>query len=86
MTENEFWYGITPRAFFNAVEGFESLRKTDLEIARLQTLRFMQSWGAKETDPRKLWQYPWEKEIKTKKEFEAQRKRGNEIAKRWQTR
>jgi len=64
MTEEEFW-GMTPRVFFNAVEGFESLRKTDLEVARLQTLCNINVWAGKDpiTDPRILWKYPWEKDI-----------------------
>jgi hypothetical protein len=83
MTEEEFWYGIEPRAFFNAVEGFESLRKQDLEIARLQTLCIVNSWGAKIEDPRKLWTYPWEKEIVTKEQIEKQRIQAQKAIKRY---
>ena len=60
MSEDEFW-GTTPRAFFNAVEGFESKRRVDLEIQRLQTLYFVNTWASKPIrDPKKLWAYPWE--------------------------
>ena len=60
MEEEEFW-DTTPRAFFNAVEGFMSLRKVDLEVTRLQTLYLMNAWISPQImDPQKLWQYPWE--------------------------
>jgi hypothetical protein len=60
MTENEFWE-ITPRAFFNAIEGFESLRRSDLELRRLQTLYNINMWASKPVrDPKKLWTYHWE--------------------------
>jgi len=63
MTEDEFW-DTRPRAFFNAVEGFESLRRTNLEIPRLQTLYIINMWSDKPIrDPRRLWVYPWEKSI-----------------------
>ena len=84
MSEEEFW-SITPRAFFNAVNGFESLRRMDLEVVRLQTLYSVNTWAKKPvTDPKKLWAYPWENEIK-KIDIEAQRERGKQLAKRWQT-
>ena len=61
MTEDEFW-GITPRAFFNAVEGFESLRKADMELQRLQTLCIVNMWAKKPIrDPKKLFAYSWER-------------------------
>ena len=86
MTEEEFWYGIEPRAFFNAVEGFESLRKTDLEVARLQTLYHINMWVKKPiTDPRSLWTYPWEKTILSKEAIDKQRERGKKLAEKWQT-
>ena len=88
MTEDEFWYGVTPRAFFNAVEGFESLRKTDLEVARLQTLYSINVWIDKNkqiTDPRSLWTYPWEKKVLSKEAIEKQRERGKKLAEKWQT-
>lgn len=86
MSEGEFW-DVTPRAFFNAVEGFESLRKTDLEIARLQTLYYINTWTKKPiTDPRELWTYPWEKKVLSKEDIEKQRERGKQLAKKWQTR
>jgi len=60
MSEDEFWE-ITPRAFFNAIEGFESFVKTNLEVTRLQTLCYVNVWAKPQiTDPRKLWRYPWE--------------------------
>lgn len=63
MNEDEFW-SCTPRAFFNAVNGFESLRKVDLEIQRLQTLFYINVWAKKPIkDPRLLWSYPWERNI-----------------------
>ena len=85
MSEDEFW-NIEPRAFFNAVEGFESLRHMDLNVARMQALCYVNAWGAKIKDPKSLWVYPWETKIRTKAEVEAQRKRGKQIAERWQTR
>ena len=88
MSEEEFW-GITPRAFFNAVEGFESLRKMDLEVVRLQTLYSVNTWIKKPiTDPQKLWKYPWEEKTAkvTKEAIEQQRERGKQLAKKWQTR
>lgn len=61
MTEDEFW-SCTPRAFFNAVEGFESLRKDDLELLRLQTLYQINPHIKKQIkDPRQLWRYSWDK-------------------------
>jgi len=61
MTEENFW-DTTPRAFFNAVEGFESLRRADLELQRLQTLYSINMWAKKPIrDPKKLWVYPWER-------------------------
>jgi len=82
MSEDEFW-SITPRAFFNAVEGFEFLRKTDLEVARLQALCYVNAWGAKIEDPRKLWKYPWEREVITKEKIDEQRERGKQLAEKW---
>lgn len=75
MGEEDFW-GTTPRAFFNAVEGFESLRRSDLEVQRLQTLYIINTWVKKPIrDPKKLWSYPWEKVIVSDKERAlAQRK------------
>ena len=79
MSEDEFW-DMTPRAFFNAVEGFTSLRRTDLEIQRLQTLFFVNCWAKKPiSDPKQLWKYPWEMEHK-KIDVEAQRKRAKRAA------
>jgi len=73
MTEDEFW-GITPRAFFNAVEGFESLWRTDKEIQRLQTFRLMEMWASKPIrDLKKLWIYPWETEGPDRRKELAQR-------------
>ena len=67
MTEEEFW-SCTPRAFFNAVEGFESLRKDDLEILRLQTLYQINPHIKKQIrDPKLLWRYPWDKRNNNKK-------------------
>lgn len=61
MTEEEFWE-TTPRAFFNAVKGFESLRTTDLEVQRLQTLYFVNMWAKRPIrDPKKLWVYSHER-------------------------
>ena len=66
MTEDEFW-DTRPRAFFNAVEGFESLRRVDLEIRRFQTLYIINAWASKPIrDPKKLWTYPWEKTVVNK--------------------
>jgi len=75
MGEEEFW-GTTPRAFFNAVEGFESLRRADLEVQRLQTLCIINMWAKKPIgDPKKLFTYPWERAIVSDKERAlAQRK------------
>ena len=75
MTEDEFW-GITPRAFFNAFEGFESLRKTDMEAQRLQTLCIVNTWLKKPIrDPKKLFTYSWEQTVLSDKEKQlAQRK------------
>jgi len=75
MSEEVFW-GTTPRAFFNAVEGFESLRRADLEIQRLQTLYNINMWAKKPIkDPKKLWSYPWERMVISDKEKSlAQRK------------
>ena len=68
MTEDEFW-GTTPRAFFNAVEGFESLQRRNLEVQRLQTLCSINMWAKKPIrDPKKLWSYPWEKTVVSEKE------------------
>jgi len=66
MTEDEFW-DTRPRAFFNAVEGFESLRRVDLEVRRFQTLYIINAWASKPIrDPKKLWTYPWEKTLVNK--------------------
>jgi hypothetical protein len=75
MTEEDFW-STTPRAFFNAVEGFESLRRADLEIQRLQTLYSINMWAKKPIrDPKKLWSYPWERQyVSDKEKALAQRK------------
>lgn len=75
MSEEQFW-GTTPRAFFNAVEGFESLRRSDLEVQRLQTLYHINMWAKKPIrDPKQLWSYPWEKQyISDKERALAQRK------------
>jgi len=84
MTYEEFWYGVLPRSFFNAVEGFESLRKTDLEIARLQTLYSVNMWAKKPIqDPRSLWTYPWEKKILTEDDVKKQRERAQKAIKRY---
>jgi len=85
MTEDEFW-AITPRAFFNAVEGFESLRRTDLEIARLQTLFSVNVWSKKPIrDPRQLWKYPWETGVKglSRDAVREQRDRAKKAIKRY---
>lgn len=86
MSEDEFW-SITPRAFFNAVEGFESLWRIDLEIARLQTLYNVNMWAKKPIrDPKQLWRYPWEKVTITTDEAKAIRERGKKLAEKWRTR
>jgi len=73
MTEDEFW-NITPRAFFNSIEGFESLRKADWEFQRLQTFCIVSSW-AKIRDPRKMISFSWEQTFLSDKEKQlAQRK------------
>jgi len=73
MGEEEFW-GTTPRAFFNAVEGFESLRRADLEVQRLQTFRIVGAW-VKVRKPKDLYTFPWEMAIVSDKERAlAQRK------------
>lgn len=85
MSVEEFW-SITPRAFFNAVEGFEALHKLDLEVARLQTLCAVNMWAKKPiSDPRDLWKYHWEKDKIDEKKIEAQRERGKQLARKWQT-
>jgi len=61
MTEEDFW-STTPRAFFNAVEGFESLRRADLEIQRYQTFRIVGSW-VKIRRPQDLFRFGWETKI-----------------------
>jgi len=77
MTEDEFW-DCTPRAFFNAVEGFESLRKTDKEIQRLQTLYNINMWAKKPIkDPKKLWVYSWEATILSEGEKRLNQRRAN---------
>ncbi|MBU1235123.1 MAG: phage tail assembly chaperone [Proteobacteria bacterium] len=82
MSEEEFW-SMTPRAFFNAIEGFESLRRTDLEVVRLQTLYSINTWAKTPiTDPQALWKYPWEGQVK-KVDVEELRKRGKELVKRY---
>jgi hypothetical protein len=71
MTEDDFW-SCTPRAFFNALSGFESLRKTDLELQRLQTLFYVNVWAKKPVrDPKLLWVYPWERTPDDEKAEEA---------------
>ena len=84
MTEDEFW-STTPRAFFNALEGFEFLRRTDLEVARLQTLYSINVWAKTPVrDPKALWQYPWEKKIITPEDIEERREKGLKLVKKWQ--
>ncbi|MCJ7449661.1 MAG: hypothetical protein MUO72_18445 [Bacteroidales bacterium] len=81
MTEDEFW-DITPRAFFNAVEGHQAERQMELEVMRLQTARIMECWSTKNTtiDPKKLWKYPWESEKKQQINLEKQIHRAKRIA------
>lgn len=80
MTEDEFW-DITPRAFFNAVEGHMDIRKMEFEVVRMQTAKLMECWSTKNTtiDPRKLWKYPWEMERKQEIDIERQKKRAQRV-------
>lgn len=73
MTEEDFW-SITPRAFFNAAEGFESSRRTDMEFRRLQTFCIVSTW-AKVRDPKKLITFPWEGPAVSDKEKALARRR-----------
>jgi len=83
MSEDEFEV-CTPRAFFNAVEGFELIRKMDLEVIRLQTLYSVNMWANNPiSDPKKLWMYPWEKELKVI-DIKKQRSKGRKLAEKWQ--
>lgn len=87
MSENEFW-DTTPRAFFNAIEGFESLRRTDLEIQRLQTFCIVSAW-AKVKDPKKLYSFHWEKTVVSDKDRQLARHRARRLAEkfdRWEKR
>jgi hypothetical protein len=84
MSEEEFW-DTTPRAFFNALEGFEFLRRTDLEVARLQTLYSINVWAKNPVrDPKALWTYHWEKKMVTANQIKEQRERGLKLVKKWQ--
>jgi len=59
---------MTPRAFFNSVKGFEAIRHTDLEVARLQTFHSVNVWAQKPIkDPKQLWKYSWEEKETDKK-------------------
>ena len=87
MTEDEFW-GITPRALFDAVEGFESLRRADLEFQRFQTFCIVSTW-AKVKDPKKLLRFPWEQTVVSDKERRLSQRRAKyftEKAERWEKR
>ena len=84
MKEQEFW-DISPRSFFNAVEGYMKKRQEDLELLRLQTLFFVNVWTNKPIrGPRQLWKYSWEKKTVPDKDVKRLRERGKELAKRWQ--
>ncbi len=83
MTEDVFW-DTTPRAFFNAVEGFESLRRADLEVQRLQTLYMVNTWTSKKImDPKKLWAYPWERVSLSDKERAMATQRARKLAEKF---
>ena len=83
MTEENFW-DTTPRAFFNAVEGFESLRRTDLEVWRLQTLRSINMWAKKPiSDPKKLWIYSWEVSIISDKQRQLAQRRAKYLSEKF---
>jgi hypothetical protein len=76
---------MTPRSFFNALEGWMSVYRTDLEVKRLQTLYAVNVWAKQPiNDPQQLWKYHWEetKGLNDDK-IETLRKRGKELAKKW---
>ena len=85
MREQDFW-DTTPRAFFNAVEGYRIRRQEDLELLRLQTVYFVNVWRDKKDvirDPRKLWQYSWEKKVITADDVKRLREKGKKLARQW---
>ena len=87
MTEDEFW-DITPRAFFNSIEGFESLRKADWEFQRLQTFCIVRGW-VKIRDPKRMISFSWEQTVLSDKEKQLAQRRAKyltEKAKRWEQR
>ena len=80
LTEEEFWE-MTPRAFFNAVEGMIQQKREDYELRRLQTFCQVAAW-VKIENPQKLWKYTWETEeekIIPAGDIEKQRERGNKL-------
>lgn len=80
---------MTPRTFFNALEGWNTIYRTEMEVKRLQTLYSLNVWAKTPIqDPKRLWKYSWEtkpKKIKGEKEAKEQVKRGKELARKWRT-
>ena len=86
MTEDEFW-DITPRAFFNAVEGFESLRREDLKLQRLQTLYLINyAMGPKKPiqDPKKLWTFAGEITVMSDRQRQLMQRRARYLSEKFE--
>jgi hypothetical protein len=80
LSEDHFW-SMTPRTFFNALDGWTAIYRTDLEIRRLQTLYAVNVLAKNPiNDPEKLWKYPWETKIFTEDQIQKQIKRGKALA------
>lgn len=79
MSEDEFW-SMTPRTFFNALEGWMAIYRTDMEIRRLGVATLLNAWITKPIEHKKLWAYPWESSERSSEEIEDQRKRGKALA------
>ncbi len=63
MSERDLEF-ISPRAFYNKVQGFNKLRQNDYELVRLQTVELLNIQMEKKHQikrPRDLWKFPWEK-------------------------
>ena len=66
MPEIEFEL-ISPRSFYNKIQGFNELRQAEFELVRMQTVELLNIQMDKKgriTDPQKLWKFGWEKEKK----------------------
>jgi len=83
LSEDEF-YSMTPRTFLNALEGWQAIYRTDMEIRRIQTLYQVNMMAKKPIhNPKRLWKYSWEEqEGLSEEKAEEVRKKGIELAKK----